>query len=368
MRSRRILVCGSDKGLGGGQAAFRRFVEFLDQEPAVRVGTLPIIGRSDKASSVDLERVTLRRLRSDSNPIQKGVALFRSMSEAKLFSPDLFISIGLSRSANAIMRSLPDNIQGIAYDFIGDRDPADRLLRKSLELFGHVCVQSPSMMTRLIDAGLPADRMSWAPCFPGPDYPEFARQGVSSLGQTLNLAFFGRLAHNKGLQIYIEALADLKDVPFRFDIWGSGPEDNNIVQKAHTFGLSSKVKLRGHYPAGEEGVRLMASYDAVVMPSQRLEGVPLVLIEAMAAGVTVLCTEIGAMKDVCRDNPDFFLSAPDVTSLTTTTQKLHSAIACGSINHSRLRRYYEAYYGYAAVAAVWRERLGLSMSLQKGTK
>lgn len=353
----RILVCGSDNGLGGGQVAYRRFVEFLSRENNIVVGAISIGGPYLEDRSVALEKFTLVRIEPGKKLFQKSVSLGIALRQARSFKPDIFVTIGLSRSANAIMKALSSTVRGLAFDFIGDRLPSDRLLASSFKTFRNVCVQSPSMVTRLVEAGHPASQLDCAPCFSGLDYPDLAKRGISNISETFNIAYFGRLAPNKGLPVYIEALANLQEFAFHFDIWGTGPEADMISKFTDKYGLVDRIVLKGRYPAGREATKLMSSYDAVVMPSQRLEGVPLVLIEAMAVGVPAICTDVGAMKDVCHDNPDFIMSAPDASSLAQATKRMRLALKKHEINHSRLRSNFEARFSDQAVASIWRSRI-----------
>lgn len=353
----RILLCGNDEGIGGAQVAFRRLADFLAQDPGFELAVIPIGDRQDEGPGDRVAEHSIARLRSNSGTVIKAAALGRAVLRARKFDPDIFLTVGLAQSANLIMDNLPDHAEGIAYDFIADRSPQDLLLRTSLESFAKICVQSPSMVPRLVEAGLPAQRLDWAPCFPGEVYFDHAKTGVSLVRSEIRLAYFGRLAPNKGLGVFIEALASCADVPWRFDIWGTGPEADRIAKCADAFELGSRVTLKGRYPDGAEAAKLMASYDAVVMPSQCLEGVPLVLIEAMALGVPALCSDVGAMKDVCVGNPDFLLSRSDSPGLARTVRKLYRALESGQIDHSRLRMFFETNFSDAAVANTWRRLL-----------
>jgi glycosyltransferase involved in cell wall biosynthesis len=67
---------------------------------------------------------------------------------------------------------------------------------------------------------------------------------------------------------------------------------------------------------------LYASHDIFVLPSL-VEGMPLVLLEAMASGLAVVTTESSGMTDLVEDGHDGLLTIPgDATSLVTAMTKL----------------------------------------------
>jgi glycosyltransferase involved in cell wall biosynthesis len=112
----------------------------------------------------------------------------------------------------------------------------------------------------------------------------------------LNLAFFGRSTAQKGLDILLEALSLIAargtDVgPIHVALHSDAAHDP--AWSARVAGLAD-VTLE---PPVSDARRRMARFDAVVMPS-RFEGLPLVAIEAFAAGTPVVAAQAPGLREV----------------------------------------------------------------------
>jgi colanic acid/amylovoran biosynthesis glycosyltransferase len=108
----------------------------------------------------------------------------------------------------------------------------------------------------------------------------------------------GRLHPVKNHIFLVDACAALKScgVPFSCLIAGDGPERRRIQRRIHSFSLQDDVKLLGHVPH-DMLLRLFAVADLFVLTSKS-EGIPLVLMEAMAAGVPVLAPNITGIPEL----------------------------------------------------------------------
>lgn len=120
----------------------------------------------------------------------------------------------------------------------------------------------------------------------------------SSSQRALRLLYVGRLAREKGLYETLQALRIAVELgtDARLVIAGDGPEAAALRRYAQALGLASRVSFPG--PAfGDDKVGLLAGADVAILPSYS-EGLPYALLEAMAAGVPVLATPVGAIPDV----------------------------------------------------------------------
>ncbi len=100
------------------------------------------------------------------------------------------------------------------------------------------------------------------------------------------LVAVGRLVHQKGFDILIEALHKLNDKRLRLVILGDGPLKNELETLATTLGVTQQVSFVG-FKANP--FSYIASADAFVL-SSRYEGFPNVVLEAMACGTPVIST------------------------------------------------------------------------------
>jgi glycosyltransferase involved in cell wall biosynthesis len=119
-----------------------------------------------------------------------------------------------------------------------------------------------------------------------------ARRRLGLDGPTL-LAV-GHLAEHKGQDIAVEALVALTDT--RLVIAGDGPMEPRLHRLARTLGVSDRVRFAGTLPQ-EELPLWYGAADALVLASSR-EGMPNVVLEALACGTPVLATAVGGVPEI----------------------------------------------------------------------
>ncbi|HZZ90986.1 MAG TPA: glycosyltransferase [Usitatibacter sp.] len=114
----------------------------------------------------------------------------------------------------------------------------------------------------------------------------------------LRLLFFGRLHRMKGLYEILQALrlATELGVDARLIVAGSGPEEDRLKRYAQALGIAPRTIFAGTV-FGRDKLKLMAGSDVMLLPSYT-EGLPYSLLEAMAAGLPVIATPVGAIPDV----------------------------------------------------------------------
>jgi glycosyltransferase involved in cell wall biosynthesis len=118
---------------------------------------------------------------------------------------------------------------------------------------------------------------------------------------SLKLLFIGNLIKTKGvfeLLIAAKKLANEK-VDFELTIIGSGPEANNLTSYIVENDLSASVKLIGGV-LHEQLNEWLAKSHALILPSYR-EGVPNVIMEALATGTPVVATKVGGIPEVIKN-------------------------------------------------------------------
>lgn len=107
--------------------------------------------------------------------------------------------------------------------------------------------------------------------------------------------FIGRLIGDKAVDVFLEALAKVRDA--RALIVGAGPEERALKEQSLRLGMSDRVQFLG---ARSDVPALLHTADALVLPSYR-EGFGLVAIEARAAGLPVILSDFPASTEVIED-------------------------------------------------------------------
>jgi GalNAc-alpha-(1->4)-GalNAc-alpha-(1->3)-diNAcBac-PP-undecaprenol alpha-1,4-N-acetyl-D-galactosaminyltransferase len=99
----------------------------------------------------------------------------------------------------------------------------------------------------------------------------------------------GRLAHEKGYDLLLSAFAGVseKRSGWRLEIAGEGPERGVLTEQIKEFGLESRVFMPGHV---SDVAARMRSAELFVL-SSRQEAYPMVLCEAMAAGLAIIASD-----------------------------------------------------------------------------
>jgi glycosyltransferase involved in cell wall biosynthesis len=130
------------------------------------------------------------------------------------------------------------------------------------------------------------------------------------------LLFVGRLVERKGVHVLLEALARLSDAerPVRLEVVGNGPERPALEALANSLGLGERVRFRG-FVAEAELERSLAERDALVLPAVvdrkgDVEGLGVVLLEALAHGTPVIASAAGGITDIVRDRETGLLVPP----------------------------------------------------------
>jgi glycosyltransferase involved in cell wall biosynthesis len=194
------------------------------------------------------------------------------------------------------------------------------------------------------DFAVPAERVTVAE--PGVDPAERA---VGSDGESVELLAVGSLVPRKGYDVLIAALAGLADKPWRLTIVGADdrvPATTAALQaQIAAAGLPGRIRLAGVLDQAE----LHAAYagaDLFVMPSL-FEGYGMVLTEALARGLPILCTTGGAAAETAPDDAALKVPPGDAAALRAGLARLLDE------RHERQRRADAAWHAAGALPR-WR--------------
>ena len=119
-----------------------------------------------------------------------------------------------------------------------------------------------------------------------------------------------RLVPGKGIDVLLDALVRLEErgVPAEAEIVGDGPDRERLAASIRTLGLDGRVRLLG--PASQERVRQLHAGATVFCLPSFSEGVPVVLMEAMAMEVPVVATRITGVPELVEEGRSGFLVPP----------------------------------------------------------
>jgi glycosyltransferase involved in cell wall biosynthesis len=121
----------------------------------------------------------------------------------------------------------------------------------------------------------------------------------------VRLIFAGRLSIQKNPLFLLEALSRLQQFPWRLDIYGDGPLKGTAEHQAIELGLESRVFFHG-WVTSSQVQTAMESSDILVLPSLS-EGLPVVGMQALAAGLAILGSDVGGISDVVQPGENGFL-------------------------------------------------------------
>jgi colanic acid/amylovoran biosynthesis glycosyltransferase len=172
--------------------------------------------------------------------------------------------------------------------------------------------------------GVPADRV--ISTFLGVDTKRWHDAGHHAYkAGGLDVVTVARLNYGKGIPHALAAVRAAVDRGFdvRYSIVGEGPYRSEIEEEIRRLGLSERVKLLGMLSESQI-ISLNQRADAFMLPSIGLgEAFPSVIIEAMASGLPVISSIIGATPEMITDQSEGFLVEPgDEAGLTTALIRL----------------------------------------------
>jgi glycosyltransferase involved in cell wall biosynthesis len=152
---------------------------------------------------------------------------------------------------------------------------------------------------------------------PAPELPKKHRSDAK-----FNLLFLGNLSERKGVSDLLRALSNpVFDSQHLAVTIAGGGDIAHYQQLAQQLGIADLVDFTG-WADQAQAAELLSKANALILPSYD-EGLPLVILEAMAASVAVICTPVGEIPSVLTDQLNAcFVTPGDSASITVTIQRL----------------------------------------------
>ena len=176
-----------------------------------------------------------------------------------------------------------------------------------LRRFAGVVAVSEEVRQRLLRSGTKPDRVRLI--YNGIDPSPFANIEPGTCGGVLRVGLVGRLASEKGVDLFLKAAARvLKVLPeTEFVVAGEGPDRAKLEALVQDLGLASNLRLAGRtddMPAFYQSLDLLVS-------SSRQEGLPIALLEAMASGLPLVATQVGEVPRLVQHGVSGLLVPPE---------------------------------------------------------
>ncbi|MCC6653408.1 MAG: glycosyltransferase family 4 protein [Candidatus Eisenbacteria bacterium] len=173
----------------------------------------------------------------------------------------------------------------------------------------------------------------------------------------------GRLEEQKGHAVLLDALAELwkRGLDYTLAVAGDGSLRAPLEQRARELGIEKKIRFLG---ALDDVGPLLAASDAVLLPSL-WEGLPLILLEAMARSRPVIASEVGGVPELVEHGVNGHLVPPrDVAALADALELFHRktdrAARMGRAGGELVRRDYTWQAVSNGFEAVYDDVLGLA--------
>jgi glycosyltransferase involved in cell wall biosynthesis len=220
------------------------------------------------------------------------------------YKADLYGFLASWRSGKPVIATCHNWVGGTTA--LGIYNHLDRL---ALKKFSALAAVSDEVAQRLLDSGVPAEKIRTIAN--GIDVQAFEHgeplPALSFAGEKV-VGMVARLDLQKGFEYLLRAVRELCNAMngFKVVIVGEGPDRPAIEAMVQEYGLQSSVILAGQQ-SDMPGV--YAAMDIFVLPSLN-EGLPMTILEAMAASKPVVATTVGAIPKVIKDGENGLLINP----------------------------------------------------------
>jgi glycosyltransferase involved in cell wall biosynthesis len=258
--------------------------------PAGRLGTLPMLRRL---------RATLAKQR-------------RAVVHSHGYKPDILLA------ALGIPRRLPCLATCHSwYRETAKLKALEYLDKRAVRRFDHVVAVSEEIYRELHASGTPEGRLSKidngisVPVVDAHRRDEIRAEWNLAPGEKL-IVQIGRLAKSKCNALLLKAVADLpRGIAVRVVFVGDGEERAALAAYARDIGIDGRVFFAGYR---RDAHAIMAAADVLAITSNK-EGLPIVILEAMAVGCPIIATAVGCIPEVLSSESAWIIRVGDDVAL-----------------------------------------------------
>jgi glycosyltransferase involved in cell wall biosynthesis len=235
------------------------------------------------------------------------------------------------------------------------------LQRRAWRRFDAVVAVSRPLIRYVETAGVLRQRIHYVPnawqTVAEPLGRDAARRLLDVPPDGFRIGWVGRTSREKGLDVFVDALAHLREVPVVASICGVGPELRAMQARARILGVHDRCSWHGEVI---DAARLLRAFNVIVL-SSRMEGTPMVLLEAMAAGVPIVATAVGGVPDVVTPDEAHIVEPESPRALAAAIRHVlenpRSAAMRTERAMARLAEHYDAGRWISAYRAVYRSAM-----------
>jgi colanic acid/amylovoran biosynthesis glycosyltransferase len=294
-----------------------RRATFADRYPMVRLAGSPLVPDALSRTARRIGRQKLRRAAAANADLlichfgPTGLAAVQASHRMAGAAPiwTIFHGYDLSQS----LKELGDNVYRPLFEQ-GDRFlPISRLWADKLVSLG-----CPRERIQVVRMGVDCDKIRFNPPKGKP-------------GQPLRILSVGRLVEKKGTEYSIRALAEVRrtspELEWKLEVAGDGPLEVPLNSLAAELGVGDRISLLGPLSSDQIRERLELAHlfllPSVVAADGDMEGIPVSLMEAMAAGVPVVSTVHSGIPELVENEVSGLLAPErDVATLASHIERL----------------------------------------------
>jgi glycosyltransferase involved in cell wall biosynthesis len=189
------------------------------------------------------------------------------------------------------------------------------LQRMNYRRFDAVVAVSRQLYERTLADGVPASRLHFVPNAWQPRREPLersaARRELGVDGTTDVVGWVGRFIPVKGADVFLEALARIPEPRPLGVLIGYGPEAERLRRMASELGLGSRIRFCSDV---RDAAPYFPAFDTYVL-SSRSEGLPIVMLEAMSAGVPIVATMVGGVTEALGADAAWLVPPEDPAAL-----------------------------------------------------
>lgn len=150
------------------------------------------------------------------------------------------------------------------------------------------------------------------------------RRPDDAIPDPCHIAYVGRLVHGKGVQDLLRAVAALReDFPhISLSVAGNGPYRGFLGCLASELGIQDRISFVGNLDTS--GIRDLLWRSAILANPSHSEGLPRAVLEAAAAGVPIVATDVGGTREIVAPDCGILVPPGDISRLAGALRRLIS--------------------------------------------